>query len=174
MNAIHWVAGDPQCDVAHIGLWGSCYSGGHVVYAAARDPRVKATVSQVPALDSRWVVSNPVLKAQTYRDATRRARGEIGYPPPGTRVVQGLRGAPISERMINYAPVDDVEKAPACAMLFVLAEKEEYFNNKDHGLKAFERAKGPKKLVTIPGHHPLRHLRSGQVAGPEAGDRVVR
>ena len=36
-------------------------------------------------------------------------------------------------------------------MLFILAEKEEYFDNKDHGLKAFERAKGPKKLVTIPG-----------------------
>ena len=53
--------------------------------------------------------------------------------------------------MINYAPVDDVEKAPNCAMLFVLAEKEEYFDNKDHAIKAFERAKGPKKLVTIPG-----------------------
>ena len=36
-------------------------------------------------------------------------------------------------------------------MLFILAEKEEYFDNKDHGIKAFERAKGPKKLVTIPG-----------------------
>ena len=75
--------------------------------------------------------------------------------------------------MMNYAPVDDVEKAPACAMLFILAEKEEYFNNKDHGIKAFERAKGPKKLVTIPGHHALRHLQPGQAAGPEAGDRVV-
>ena len=52
---------------------------------------------------------------------------------------------------MNYAPVDDVDKAPGCAMLFILAEKEEYFDNKDHGLKAFERAKGPKKLVTIPG-----------------------
>ncbi len=151
LNAIHWVVADPQCDAAHIGLWGSSYSGGHVIYAAARDPRVKATVSQVPALDSRWVVSNPVLSAQTYREATRRARGETGYPEPGARVIQGLRGAPISERMINFAPVDDVEKAPNCAMLFILAEKEEYFNNKDHGKKAFDRAKGPKKLVTIPG-----------------------
>jgi uncharacterized protein len=32
----------------------------------------------------------------------------------------------------------------------VLAEKEELFDNKDHGLKAYERATGPKKLVTIP------------------------
>ena len=80
LNAIHWVVGDPQCDPSHIGLWGSSYSGGHVVYAAARDPRVKATVSQVPALDSRWVVSNPVLKAQTYREATQRAGARSVIP----------------------------------------------------------------------------------------------
>ena len=41
LNAIHWVVGEPQCDAERIGLWGSSYSGGHVVYAAARDPRVK-------------------------------------------------------------------------------------------------------------------------------------
>ncbi len=48
LNAIHWVVGEPQCDAARIGLWGSSYSGGHVVYAAARDPRVKALVSAGP------------------------------------------------------------------------------------------------------------------------------
>src|SRR5258708_2830244 len=53
MNAIHWVVGEPQCDTARIGLWGSSYSGGHVAYAAARDPRVKAIVCQVAAFDSR-------------------------------------------------------------------------------------------------------------------------
>ena len=36
-------------------------------------------------------------------------------------------------------------------MLIVLAENEELFDNKDHGAKAYERATGPKKLVTIPG-----------------------
>jgi fermentation-respiration switch protein FrsA (DUF1100 family) len=51
---------------------------------------------------------------------------------------------------MNYAPVEDVEKAPACAMLFILAEKEELFDNRDHGIKAHERAKGPKRLVIIP------------------------
>lgn len=35
-------------------------------------------------------------------------------------------------------------------MLFIIAEKEELFNNRDHGVKAHEKAKGPKKLVTIP------------------------
>jgi pimeloyl-ACP methyl ester carboxylesterase len=151
MNAIHWVVGEPQCDVSRIGLWGSSYSGGHVAYVAARDPRVKAIVCQVAAFDSRWVVLGPLARDQTYREATKRARGEAGYPEPGVRVIQGLKGAPIRDRMMNYAPVDDIEKATKCATLFILAEKEEYFDNKDHGLKAFERAKGPKKLVTVPG-----------------------
>jgi len=165
LNAIHWVQGEPQCDTARIGLWGSSYSGGHVVYAAARDPRVKATVSQVPALDSRWVVATPWDTKQTFAEATRRARGESGYPAPGAQVIKGLRGAPIRERMANYVPVDDVEKAPHCAMLFILAEKEEYFNNKDHGIKAFERARGPKKLVTIPG---ISHYGIYGAARPQA------
>ena len=94
-NVIHWVQGEPQCDTDRIGLWGSSYSGGHVVYAAARDPRVKATVSQVPALDSRWVVATDAFRKQTFREATARARGELEYPKPGERVIMGLRGAPI-------------------------------------------------------------------------------
>jgi fermentation-respiration switch protein FrsA (DUF1100 family) len=150
LNAIHWLQSEPQCDVDRIGLWGSSYSGGHVAYAAARDPRVRAIVSQVPALDSRWVVASPVLRRQTLAEATKRAHGELSYPEPGARVVMGLRGAPIRERMMSYAPVDDIDKVANCAMLFILAEKEEYFDNKDHGIKAFERASGPKKLVTIP------------------------
>ncbi len=53
--------------------------------------------------------------------------------------------------MMNYAPVEDVAKAPGCAMLFIIAEKEEYFDNKDHAIKAHSLARGPKKLFTIPG-----------------------
>ncbi len=90
-NVIHWVQGEPLCDVDHIGLWGSSYSGGHVVYAAARDARIKAIVSQVPALDSRWVVATGVARQQTFGEATARARGERGYPKPGERVIMGLR-----------------------------------------------------------------------------------
>lgn len=166
LNAIHWVQGEPRCDTKRIGLWGSSYSGGHVAYAAARDHRVKAIVCQVAAFDSRWVLMNPVMAAQTFNEATRRARGEIGYPEPGARVVQGLRGAPIRERMMNYAPVEDIDKAaPDCAMLFLLAEKEEYFDNRDHGIKAHARARGPKKLVTIPG---IKHYGIYNEGRPEA------
>ena len=42
LNAISWAAGEKHCDKDRIGIWGSSFSGGHVVYVAARDPRVKA------------------------------------------------------------------------------------------------------------------------------------
>ncbi len=150
LNAIHWVQGEPQCDTARLGLWGSSFSGGHVVYAAARDPRVKALVSQVPALDARFVVQTEAERKLTYEESTKRARSEIGYPAPRARVIGNLSGAPIRSRFIYYAPVEDADQAPQCAMLFIIAEKEELFNNRDHAIKAYERARGPKKLVTIP------------------------
>jgi hypothetical protein len=51
---------------------------------------------------------------------------------------------------VAYDPVEEVDKAPQCAMQFVIAEKEELFDNKDHGVLAYQHAKGPKNLVTVP------------------------
>jgi hypothetical protein len=40
----------PVVDREHIGIWGTSYSGGHVIVVAAIDRRVKCVVSQVPYL----------------------------------------------------------------------------------------------------------------------------
>lgn len=149
LNAINWAAGDKQCDVNRIGIWGSSYSGGHVVYVAARDPRVKAFVSQVGAMDSRWTIATPQLRAHTFAQGTARARGEIGYPPAGARF-NNMNGQPIWEKLMQYAPIEDIGRCKDCAKLFIIAENEELFDNKDHAILAHERATGVKKLVTIP------------------------
>jgi dienelactone hydrolase len=148
-NAVNWVYGEPQCDRERIGLWGSSYSGGHVIYVAARDPRVKATVSQVPALDSRPMTLG-VDRERTFADAAARTHGDLGYPAPGAKEIGNLRGGPVREKLMQYAPVEDVARAKQCATLFVLAENEELFDNRDHGVLAHERAQGPKKLVVVP------------------------
>ena len=150
LNAIHWLAGEPQCDMTRLGLWGSSFSGGLVVWAAERDPRVKALHSQVGSLDGRFVIANEQERARTYEEATKMARGEIGYPAPRAKVLGNLIGAPIRHRFIDYAPVEDLARAPKCAMQFVIAEKEELFDNREHGIKAYNRALGPKNLVTVP------------------------
>lgn len=151
LNVIHWAMGEPMVDKNRLGLWGTSFSGGLIVYVAARDPRVRALVSQVGYFGQ--VVSSipPSTLNATYQGATRRARGEIGYPAPGAREVGNLRGAPIGEKFLLYAPVEDVRQAKKCAMLFIAAEKEELFDNRQHPQLAFELAAEPKKYVVIPG-----------------------
>jgi uncharacterized protein len=149
LNAINWAASDPQCDAARIGLWGSSLSGGLVVSAAELDPRVRAIHSQVPSLDGRWTLTSQE-RAATEKEAGERARGELGYPPPRANTVQRLIGAPIRFQFAAWFPVEYVDRAPNVAMQFVVAEKEELMDNKDNGLLAYQRAKGPKNLETIP------------------------
>jgi fermentation-respiration switch protein FrsA (DUF1100 family) len=47
-HAITYAGTVPEVDADRIGVWGSSYSGGHVLVVAAVDRRVKAVVSQVP------------------------------------------------------------------------------------------------------------------------------
>jgi hypothetical protein len=155
-NVIHWAMGEPMVDKNRIGLRGSSYSGGHIVYVAARDPRVKAIVSQVGSLDSRpkaVPLAGPESEQTrlAYEEGTKRARSEIGYPPPRARVVGALQGAPIRDKLLRYAPVEDAARLKQCAALFIVAEKEELFDNNDNAKLASDRVPGPKKYVVIPG-----------------------
>jgi pimeloyl-ACP methyl ester carboxylesterase len=151
-TVINWAMGEPMVDKNRIGVRGSSYSGGHVFYVAARDPRVKALVSQVGAFDSRWVVTGETEIKTTRDEATKRARGEIGYPEPRAKVIGNLIGAPIRDKLLHYAPVDEAAKVTNCAALFIVAEKEELFDNKDHAKAAYDRMPGKnKKYVALPG-----------------------
>ena len=151
LNAMHWLQSEPMCDTSRIGIWGSSYSGGHVLYVAAHDKRVKAVFSQVGGMDSRFVVASEEGEARTLDEATRRARGELPYPEPGAVEVGALRGAPIRDKLMHYAPVELARQASHAALMFVIAEKEELFDNRDHAIKAHAAAAGIKKLATIPG-----------------------
>jgi hypothetical protein len=120
-----------------------------VVYVAARDRRVKAFVSQVGSMDGRWVLG-PQLRAYTLSQGTGRAQGKIGYPKPREKF-GSLTGAPVIEKFIGYAPIEDIGRCRDCAKLFIIAEQEELFDNKEHAILAHERATGVKKLLTIKG-----------------------
>ena len=51
LAAIEFARSLDGVDPERIVLWGTSWSGGHVVYAAAADPRVAAVISQSPDLD---------------------------------------------------------------------------------------------------------------------------
>ena len=52
-NAITWIISQPEVDPERIGIWGTSFSGGHVLVVAAEDRRVKAVVAHVPAVGIR-------------------------------------------------------------------------------------------------------------------------
>jgi hypothetical protein len=77
-NAITWASMQPEVDAARIGLWGTSYSGGHVLQLAAFDRRVKAVVAQVPAV-SPWLshfASLPKAQAEQQSAWFAQARAE--------------------------------------------------------------------------------------------------
>ncbi len=89
----------PEVDPARIVLWGTSFSGGHVVAAAVADGAVAAVVSQVPAMDGRatllalmrYAGPGQLAKviAAALRDtlAERRGKQPVMLPvvgPPGT------------------------------------------------------------------------------------------
>ena len=62
-----------------------------------------------------------------------------------------MAGQPVWEKLMQYAPIEDIGRCKNCAKLFIIAENEELFDNKEHAILAHERATGVKKLVTIKG-----------------------
>jgi hypothetical protein len=52
-HAITYLQTVPEVDPGRIGIWGSSYSGGHVLVVGAIDRRVKAVVGQVPLISGR-------------------------------------------------------------------------------------------------------------------------
>ena len=82
-DAITFAAGLRQTDASHIGVWGSSYSGAHVLVVAAIDRRVKCVVSQVPAISGsqgfrRFIRPDFMggLEAQFHADRAGRSTGK--------------------------------------------------------------------------------------------------
>lgn len=87
-DAITHVQSMPEVDPARIGIWGSSYSGAHVLVVAAIDRRVKCVVSQVPLVagleTARRLIRSDhwkALRAGFEADRAARMRGE-----PGARI----------------------------------------------------------------------------------------
>lgn len=64
-NAVSWVSERPEVDADRIGVWGSSYSGGHVLHLAAFDRRIKAAVSQVPLVDG-WANAQRLMRPDVF------------------------------------------------------------------------------------------------------------
>ena len=97
-DAITFAETLPETDPARIGIWGSSYSGGHVMVVGAIDRRVRCVVAQVPLASGhdnarRLIRSDNVAAVQRAFDADRRARMQ-GEPPVMVPVVAEDPAAP--------------------------------------------------------------------------------
>jgi uncharacterized protein len=82
-HAVTWLSSQPELDANRVGIWGSSYSGGHVLAVGAIDRRVKCVVAQVPLVsghdNARALVRADFiagLRAAFDDDRTKRFRGE--------------------------------------------------------------------------------------------------
>ena len=97
-NAITWVSLQEEVDEQRIGIWGSSYSGGHVLHLSAFDRRIKTAVAQVPAI-SGW---RSILK--------RQGRSAVHV---GLSMALSDRRARYGKQAANYVAVVAPEGQPA-------------------------------------------------------------
>ena len=91
-NAITWVSDQPEVDPQRIGVWGTSYGGGIVVYTATFDRRIKAVVAQVPATVSAEFRRALDPKGWDVRDAFfLRDRTERYRTGAGAMIESGVR-----------------------------------------------------------------------------------
>jgi uncharacterized protein len=94
----------PGVDAGRVVVWGSSYSGGHVIAVAAQDPTIGAVISQAPVMDGLATMSATrrsagakmmaTLTAAGLRDLVRALTGRAPYLIPAV-------GAPGSVAVIS-------------------------------------------------------------------------
>ncbi len=79
---------DGLAGVDRVGLWGTSFSGGHVIVAGARDPRVVAVTSQCPMMDGLRALATSLRQGGVMNSlaVSRRALADLvnqrrGLPP---------------------------------------------------------------------------------------------
>jgi fermentation-respiration switch protein FrsA (DUF1100 family) len=97
-HAISYASTLPEVDADRIGIWGSSYSGGHVLVVGAIDRRVKCVVGQVPLIsghrNARRIVRADFIAPVGGMFDEDRAKRYAGEPPAMIPVVDADPMAP--------------------------------------------------------------------------------
>jgi hypothetical protein len=176
-DAITFLAGHPEVDGGRIGIWGTSYSGGHVLAVAAHDRRVRAVVSQAMTISGHRNLRRRHGSA-AYEELRRSWAAErlavaSGAPPSlvpafaeGSESTRYQAGRPAGERANwrnevtvrtwelydAYEPAAFIERISPTPLLMIVPTDDSLTAAQD-ALEAYERAGDPKALVTVPGTH---------------------
>ena len=170
----------PDIDPERIGLWGSSFSGGHVLQAGALDPRIKAVVSQAPFVAG-WALLSLRPDAAVFTAAlfAEREARTAGAPPTLLQIVAPDRDTPCAfpgregwawfsttggptwrnevtlssfENVRAYEPGLWIEKIAPRPLLMIVTS-DDVVTPTAHALEAFARAGEPKQLLEVEGGH---------------------
>jgi hypothetical protein len=176
-DAVTFLADRPEVDADRIGIWGTSFSGGHVLAVAAHDRRVKAVVSQAMTVSGHrnllrrhTPASYDALRQSWADERIRVARGEpptvvraFGEDSESTRY-QAAR--PPHERANwrnevtlrtwelydEYEPAACIERIAPTPLLMIVP-LDDTMTPAEDALEAYQRALEPKRLLTVPGSH---------------------
>lgn len=198
-HAITWAQAQPTIDGDRIGVWGTSYSGGLVLIAAATDRRIRCVVSQVPfisGLATRQRLSTPIAIAELDdKLAAEQAALARGAPPtlvpvcndpptPAGRSTHayffGYRdtlGAPWVNAVtlaslgyrLEYEALPFARHVAPTPLLMILAEDDD-ITPTDLARAAFASAGEPKRCLTLPGDHYAPYLDEFTTSSRAAAD----
>ena len=174
-EAISYVRTLPEIDPNRIGLWGTSYSGGHVLTVGGLDSRVGCLVSQVPLISGSrtfgtWVPDDKqaIFRAKLDNDRDCRRRGE---PPLTTKAAndgsetaelvtrKNTSGAYNNELTLRsfdflrtYEPLSFVSSISPTPTLMVIADRDTTTPT-GWQLEAYDLMGDPKELHRIDCRH---------------------
>ncbi|MBI3882512.1 MAG: prolyl oligopeptidase family serine peptidase [Verrucomicrobia bacterium] len=136
---VSFIVGETNVDASRVGIWGSSYGGGLVVWTAANDPRVKCVAAQVPGMGGG---RGPAAEKYAYSLATKQARGETESVPFETGKMTGKMATYAQMRVnpakgIGYSANEASEKIKV-PTLIIDAENEELMDRHQNGEKVAE------------------------------------
>ena len=133
-NAIAFISGEPNVDYTRIGVFGTSYGGGLATWIAAKDPRVKCAVAQVPGMGGG---RSKGYYRYAYGLMSKQARGDTEPIPfktgaPGGKMSSYSHMRYNSAKNVVYDVFQAVEQMKA-PLLIVDAGKEELMDIKQNG-----------------------------------------
>jgi fermentation-respiration switch protein FrsA (DUF1100 family) len=176
-DAVTFLASSDHVDADHIGIWGTSYSGGHVLAVAAADRRVRCVVSQAMTISGHRNLlrrHTPAEYAHLRRrwadDRLRRAGGAAPAIVPafaeGSDSASFNMSRPPEQRARwrnevtlrtwelydEYEPAAFIERISPTPLLMIVAV-DDVMTPAEDALAAYHRALEPKRLVLVPGGH---------------------
>ena len=182
-SALTWLSLQPQVDPDRLGIWGTSFGGGTVLHVAAFEPRVKAVVSQVGAMDlyqitrgsmgaEQFAGLEQLIIQERVRHATEGGEvyiADIGQPG-GDLALQTDQeswdfaheaASPTWRNQVTVSSFEAIlEHVPAKSIdliaprpLLMILAKDDTISRSDLIRAAFARAGEPKRLLEVEGGH---------------------